>query len=105
MSTYLNRYIVVVDWKKLQAANGMAHSWDPDVGGAKTFGSVRLSPTGSDPPTHTACNTAANVPIKAGILNALHHVPWARLYDIYNDGWTWQAVLDDMGLQEIKENM
>jgi hypothetical protein len=35
-----------------------------------------------------------------GIFQAFQHAPWADIYDGHE--WTWQAALDDMGLQVIE---
>jgi hypothetical protein len=100
-TVYTNRYIIFVQWDKLTPANAAAKAYDPDAGGEFTFGTVRLSADGNEPPTHSACNTAATDSMKTQILDAFTNVPF---YAIYNtaDGWTWQTALVDAGLQVIE---
>lgn len=97
--TFVFRKIIFIEWNRQIAANAMAQAWDFDTGGFQTFGAVRLSPTGEEPPTHTAANTGANQSMNDGIQIALGSVPWANLYD--GMVWTWTLALADMGLQVI----
>lgn len=99
-----HRRVIIVDWDKRDTANSWAADWDPDTGGEETFGSVKLSADGTDPPTHIACNTAATDPILDGIQNASDNVPFVAVYSP-QDGETpyelWERALADMGLQVI----
>lgn len=102
-----HRRVIVVEWDRRDVANNWAAQWDPDTGGDETFGSVELSTDGTDPPSHTACNTAAADPMLDGIHEATVNVPWAGLYEL-QDGETphelWERALADMGLVVIKED-
>ncbi len=102
MTEYIHRYFIFVQWNKLILANAQAKAWDPDIGGEFTFGSVRLSVDGQEPPTHSACNTAATENMKTQILDAFQHVPFYKIYSTA-DGWTWDTALADAGLQAINE--
>lgn len=60
--------VVLITPIELQAqANELANTFDPDAGGASTFGSVRLSATGSEPATHLGANTSAQEGFKLDI--------------------------------------
>ena len=100
------RWIIIIEWNRIAAANGVYSGIDPDTGGSETFGKVRLSPTGEEPPTHTGTNTAATGAMTVGIKNAFERAPWATLYDVNELGWdffeAWRNALADMGLQEIE---
>lgn len=96
-----DRFYIFVTVDKVTIANNRAKNWDPDSGGDKTFGSIRLSPTGQDPATHVAAATYANASMRNGIESAFSAVPWAGLYKEAN-GWTWEFALADMGLQRIE---
>jgi len=98
---YTDRWIIFVEIDRTATANNLAAVWDPDTGGHKTFGNVRLSASGEEPATHTGCNTAATGPMTQGIETALGAVPWASLYDV-GEGWTWKTALSDAGLQRIE---
>ena len=104
MTKYIHRYFIIVQWDKISLANEQAGKkpggWDPDTGGEFTFGSVRLSPTGQEPPTHTACNTAATDEMRTGIFNS-GNPPFITIYNTA-DGWTWETALADVGLQVIQ---
>ncbi len=102
VTDYLHHYIIIVEIDRLIPANARAAAWDPDTGGAETFGAVRLSADGNEPATHSACNTAATDTMKARILEAQSQVPWQELYS-EADGWTWESALADAGLQVIIE--
>ncbi|HEB26681.1 MAG TPA: hypothetical protein ENI05_02740 [Porticoccus sp.] len=101
MTEYIHRYFVFVQWDKLTPANAQAKAWDPDTGGELTFGGVRLSADGQEPPTYSACNTAATDTMRTKILAAFTHVPFYNIY-LAVDGWTWETALDDAGLQVIE---
>ena len=99
VTEWVDRWIIIVDEEFIDSANAQMSPIDPDTGGDKTFGSVRLSPDGQEKRTHTGCNTAAKVDMTQGIFTAFDHVPWANIYNAHE--WTWEEVLDDMGLQVI----
>ena len=101
VTEYQHRYIIIVQWNRLVPANARAAAWDPDTGGAETFGALRLSADGNEPSTHSACFTAATDTMKAGILEAQSQVPWQELYDITN-GWTWESALMEQGYKLSK---
>lgn len=101
MTEYIYRYFIFVEWGKLIPANAQANAWDPDEGGEFTFGDLRLSANGQEPPTHSGCNTPATEAMKTGIFNAFSHVPFYKLYSI-DDGWTWETALADAGLEIIE---
>jgi hypothetical protein len=101
MTKYIHRYLIFVQWNKLTPANAQAKAWDPDTGGEFTFGSVRLSADGQEPPTYSACNTAATDNMRTQILDAFTHVPFYKIYSTV-DGWTWETALADAGLQVIQ---
>lgn len=100
-----HRHVIIVEWGKRDTANNHAAAWDPDSGGGETFGSVELSSDGTDPPSHTACNTAATDDMNAGIYNAMDNVPFVDVYD-QQDGETahelWNRALADQGLEVIE---
>lgn len=104
MTEYIHRYFIFVIWDKIELANRQAGEkpggYDPDTGGNKTFGSVRLSPTGQEPATHTACNTAATNAMSTGIFNS-GNPPFITIYNAA-DGWIWETALTDAGLQVIQ---
>lgn len=101
MTDYIHRYVIVVEIGRLIPANARAGAWDPDTGGADTFGGVRLSPTGDEPATHSACNTAATDEMKALILEAQSHVPWQRLFSV-SSPWDFDTVIEAEGLNRIQ---
>ena len=118
---YTEHFFIFVKAEKLNTANNFAAQWDPDTGGADTFGTVRLSADGTEPASHYATSTRATPTMRDGITQALSDVSWAWMYrtdDILaesphwysNDAdWTydgdlydaWLSALDDMGLQRI----
>lgn len=100
-TAYSHRLFIFVEVGKINAANNQAAAWDPDVGGADTFGPARLSPSGDEPATYVATNTAATDTMKAGIEQAFSVVPFAAVYRA-SDGWTWESALADMGLVMIE---
>jgi len=61
------RVILTIPAEHADAANRLAAIFDPDTGGADTFGTCGLSPTGESPATHYMANTL----IKAEYLPAL----------------------------------
>lgn len=101
MSEYQHRYFIFVQWNKLTPANAHAKAWDPDTSGGLTFGNVRISADGQEPPSYSGCNTAATEDMKMQIIDALEHVPFYRIYNSA-DGWTWETALADAGLQVIQ---
>jgi len=100
VTKWTNRWIIIVNEEFIDSANAQMSPIDPDTGGDKTFGSVRLSSNGEEPRTHTGCNTAAKSDMTQGIFNAFDKAPWADIYDAHV--WTWNEALDDMGLQVIE---
>lgn len=110
MTTYTRRIILVVATTDQVAANLLAAGFDPDTGGDKTFGSIRLSPTGSEPPTHYGCSTPMT-PETLAEVEALQPTgfPTGRIYRGYNDyddepdvtRYTFEDAIADMGLQRI----
>ena len=101
MTEYIHRYFIFVQWNKLTPANAQAKIYDPDTGGEDTFGSMRLSASGQEPPSHSGCNTPATDTMKTKILDAFTHVPFYKIYDTA-DGWTWDTGLTNAGLQVIQ---
>lgn len=101
-----HRRVIIIEWDHRDTANNWAATWDPNPNGDETFGSVRLSPDGTEPPTHTGCNTAATDPMLDGIQEAVVGIPWARLFTPRFDGEEphelWERALADMGLQRIE---
>jgi|TARA_R100000501_G_C2583823_1_gene86129 hypothetical protein len=51
------RVILTIPAEHVDAANKLASIFDPDTGGASTFGACALSPTGEAPATHYMANT------------------------------------------------
>jgi len=51
------RVILTIPAEHVDAANRLARIFDPDTGGASTFGACALSPTGEAPATHYMANT------------------------------------------------
>jgi len=51
------RVILTIPIEHVDAANRLARIFDPDTGGADTFGVCALSPTGEAPATHYMANT------------------------------------------------
>lgn len=51
------RVILTIPAEHVDAANRLARLFDPDTGGADTFGVCALSPTGETPATHYMANT------------------------------------------------
>lgn len=51
------RVILTIPIEHVGAANRLASIFDPDTGGANTFGACALSPTGEAPATHYMANT------------------------------------------------
>jgi len=105
MTIWTDHWIIFVEQARIAAANGIYSPIDPDTGGSNTFGAVRLSPTGEEPRTHTACNTRATGAMTDGIRIAFEAIPWATLYNVKELGWNeyeaWDLALADMGLQVI----
>lgn len=106
------RYAIFVQADRQNTANNMAQAFDPDTGGALTF-TRGCSASGGEPPTHYVCNTAADVSMRTGILNAFSQIPWAEIYvlDGYEESngvnvrippWTYGDTLADMSLQIIE---
>ena len=102
MTEYIHRYFIFVQWNKLIPANAQAKVWDPDTGGEYTFGNMRLSADGQEPPAYSGCNTPATDTMRTHILDAFQHVPFYKIYSTA-DGWTWDTALADAGLQMIEE--
>lgn len=100
MTIWTDRWIIFIKKQQITAANGMMIPIDPDTGGDKTFGNLRLSADGQEPRTHSGCSMAATGAMTKGIRNAFEHVPWAKFYAGYE--WTWEDALIDAGLQVIE---
>ncbi len=103
MTDYTHRCFIFVNWDKLVPANAQAKAWEPypedDPG--DTFGLLRLSANGLEPPTQTGCDTPATNGMRTQILVAFEHVPFYKIY-LTADGWTWESALADAGLQVIQ---
>jgi hypothetical protein len=100
-----NRYVIIVDYGKRDVANKHAEKWDEDEGGGETFGGIRLSSDGTEPVTHTACNTKASEEMKTGIFNAADKVPFIDIYEKKEDESPvelFQRAMDEHGLQVIQ---
>ena len=83
MSDYV-RVQLVVPVEIVDAANRVASIFDPDTGGANTFGTVELSPTGEAPATHYMANTlikAEYLPLLTSYEQALAAL--TQLADVY----------------------
>lgn len=93
-------FVFVTDLK-ISDANLLMKSIDRSAEdtGDQTFGAVRLSPTGTEPRTHSGCCTAADIAYRTS-LDATSHSPWMTIYRL-SDGWTWETACTDMGLQTI----
>ena len=52
-------FFILVEANRLKLANNLAAQWDPDTGGAQTFGPMLLSPTGQETVTNYATSTRA----------------------------------------------
>lgn len=63
------RLFAIIPWGLRQEANWLAVKVDFDTGGDKTFGSMRLSADGNEPPSHTGCNGV--IPIESDELQTL----------------------------------
>lgn len=98
-ASYPHRYVVIVSLTHLTAANNAARQWDPDAGGGKTFSTVRLSATGLEPATHTACETSATEGMK-GLIMAAANVPWIEVFD--RQQFTFDAAVRQAGLVVIR---
>lgn len=121
-TAWSKQFIIFIEAYRLAQANLLAAQWDPDSGGAETFGSLRLSPTGEEPATHYATVTPATETMRDGITTALAAQDYAKLYyteNVLADNeaeWSgpkqwefvggvyqaWLAALQDMGLQVIQ---
>jgi len=102
-TAYKYEYIIIVEMKHLSTANNRAKNWDPDSGGDKTFGNIRLSKTGQEPATHVGVMTRATDAMRSQILNALDNVPFAEVYSTAHD-WSWDSVLAEEDLKVIAGN-
>lgn len=98
---YTHRFYMFVTAAKLAAGNNMAAQFDPDAGGDKTFGNIRLSPSGSEPATHYGAATVATDQMRSGILRAFSTVPFVGLYN-QADGYEWDTACMAMGLKQIE---
>lgn len=94
------RYIIIMPLAQATLSNLAAASWDPDRGGDKTFGGVRLSASGKEPATHTACNTAATEAMKTDILGHTTGNVSIQVYD--GKKVSWENALQAAGLKEIR---
>ena len=95
----VDRMIVVVPLAQLAAMNAAAAAWDPDIGGGTTFGKVRLSSSGAEPATHTACSTRVTPGMRSAISGRISQD--VKVYR-QSDRWTWLTVLRDLGLRVIE---
>lgn len=116
MSTYTHRLVIIVPLANLSQANQTAAHWDPAGGGSKAFGSVRLSESGQEPATHTACDTLAEddlyngVPSLSGLFSAAYDVMTGQkilgggsAWVNYNCAdWSGRQCFSDMGLSVIE---
>jgi hypothetical protein len=100
-----DRLFVFVTAASLGTANALMKSIDrsPDWAGEKTFGSVKLSPDGSEPTTHYACNSASDFEYRSALFGT-SHAPWMTIYS-ESEGWTWGTAFDDMDLKVIHEDI
>ena len=57
MPKYTRRVVIVVPVGNQASANALAGGFDKNGNGWLTFGACKLSPTGTAPATHYACNT------------------------------------------------
>ena len=64
------RHLIIIPISLVANANGQAVIWDPDAGD-DTFGSVLLSAGGTDPATHSCCNTIIH-PEKESTLDSFY---------------------------------
>jgi hypothetical protein len=99
-----DRAIILIDRRFLAEANAAAAKWDPDVGGDKTFGEVRLSADGKEPAGYTACNTALTAEMRTEILAFAASVPWMSVYRRNAGNWTAETALVDAGLQVVERS-
>lgn len=105
MSEYIDRAFLIVPVESVAIANALAAQADPDSGGDRTFSTcTELSPTGAAPATHRAASTLVKESGRAAIIAAYPQVPGARHYFV-SDGWQWDSVLADAGLQTITEEL
>ena len=126
MSDWIYRYHIIVPAAAKDMANQLAMLIGP--GGIMenaTFGSIKLSPNGLEPPTHYACSLLATEAMKNAMYGALGAHPeipfiWYKLdamteviqasssqsqvvIDAINNqqAWAWSATLADLGLSVI----
>jgi len=99
MTEYEHRLLVLVEWDKRDVANNWASDWDDN--GDDTFGVVRLSEDGEEPPTHTLCNTKATDDMQGVVLEASDNVPFIDVYEIPDEAEDSSVVFDEHGLEPI----
>lgn len=98
-----NRFAIFVSLANQVEANARYASIDPDVGGAQTFNSLRLSPDGYEPATHVGTNTAATDAMMAKIKAQISLIPWSGLYDIVDGStWDWDGAQMDNHLRVVR---
>lgn len=108
MTEWKHRIVIVVEWDKRDTANNQAKAWDPAAHGEETFGEVRLSADGTEPPTHTACNTKTTDSIRANVLDAMDNVPFVDVYEAQEGEGAyevWQRALEELGIEVISEDV
>jgi len=108
MTEYIRRVIVIVEASDQAAANAQAALLDPDTGGDKTL-AIPLSASGSDPPTHFACDAACRLATYNAILGLQAAFPTSKIYRGYSDyditpepKYTFSEALADAGLKRIE---
>lgn len=89
---YAHTVTIIVPVAIVAVANMVAKAFDPDTGGARTFGAVQLSATGLPPATHTACNTASRDEF-ADVCRTVKDGPtlYALTSAVYADRWAGDA--------------
>lgn len=95
------RLHIFVHWDKADQANREADHWDPYGGGAETFGLLRMSATGLEPPSHTACSTVVNGDVAGMIQTAARQVPFVEVFDASE--YTFDEAAAAVGVKAIRE--
>ncbi len=111
MTQWPHRYIIVVEAQHAAYARAAAVRFAGRYGerADRTFDAgAHLSADGKEPATHFACNTAATDDMRRDILSERNQLTASRgqssvrVFDVHNDGWTFEKVLTEMGLQRIE---
>lgn len=101
-SEYVDRAFVFVAASRLTQGNNAAKNWDPDTGGALTFGGVRCSASGALPVTWYVCNTGVTPAMQTQISGfKSSNTTNCKLY-YESQGWTWTSAIADAGLKVIQ---